>query len=106
VLAAVGQQGQDLKAAILDCRGQVFDRYGRQRRPSQPRPQVWTGPGLVTSLQASFRRAGPQPTQTGQWLVRWITPTSDNPVRTSCTPRAASRKPNTFSVTSMRLASR
>ena len=37
-------------------------------------------------------------------VVRWITPTSDNPLSTSCTASAASRKPNTFSVTSIRLA--
>ncbi len=41
-----------------------------------------------------------------QWLVRWMTPTSDNPLSMSCTASAASRKPKTFSVTSIRLASR
>src|SRR5215470_4602507 len=41
-----------------------------------------------------------------QWpVVRWTTPTSDSPLSTSCTPSAASKKPNTFSVTSIRLGS-
>ena len=45
VLAPVGQQGQDLNRAILDRRGQVFDGHGGQRRPLQPYPQIWAGPG-------------------------------------------------------------
>jgi hypothetical protein len=79
-----------------------------------PRPQP--GPGQVLTALAVTNIGGCSWLQDRplhvrrraclQWLVRWITPTSDNPLSASCTARAASKKPNIFSVTSIRPGSR
>jgi hypothetical protein len=40
MLAPVGEQRQDLHGPVLDGRGQVLHRHGRQRRALEPCPQL------------------------------------------------------------------
>ena len=91
------------EAGIVNCpraASVAARRHATRRQPTARFTPVFYGPARLT--HRSMRRGAGR----GQCPMRWITPTSSRPLRTSCTARAARRNANTFSVTSIRLSSR